>query len=1193
MNRLTYEELEKRVKELEKAQKDHHQIDNNLKNSEQTLDLMINTAPDIIYRLDSRGEIVFVNKAVSSLGFTPEELIGTSILDIVHPEDREQSVYRINERRCGDRSTKRYELRLLSKVKLSVPFEEKSIGIDEPVYLVDAEGFYDTVTAGEKSFQGTLGVARDITERVKVLETLRKSEERFRNIYNTSPLAFVIWDLECCITDWNEKAEKIFGWTKNEIVGQNFFEYIIPNSAELKVKDVVDSLIKGRMIHSINENLTKKGRIILCEWYNSLLYDSNGDVTGVISLALDVTEVKKAENDLKESRENLSVTLNSIGDGVLATDIKGCVTLMNPVAEKLSGWKLEEARGKQIHKIFKIVNTKTGKKAFNPVEHVLKEGVIAGLANHTELISKDGKRFQIADSAAPIKKDDGTIIGVILVFRDVTKEYEMAEKLNASLQKNTLHFDQTPLGLIEWDLDFKVVTWNPAAEEIFGFSEKESLGHHAMELMVPEKFRPHVNEIWSDLLNQKGGKRSTNENITKSGKTILCEWYNTSLIEKNGSVLGVASFVKDITESRKMEEKVAEQSSFLRQVIDINPHFIFAKDRQGRFTLVNQAVADAYGTTVKNLLGKSDADFNPNKEEVEHFLKNDLEVMDLKKEKNIPEEVITDSSGKRRWLHSIKRPIIDNEGNSNQILGVSSDITGHKQAEEELQRSEKKYRELTDSIPLGVFDINLIGDITFANNYSFRLFGYSLSDLQRGLKVSEIIAPIDRERALKNIQKRINNNIFQGTEYTALKKDGTEFPSLIYSILIRKDDKPAGLRGFVIDITDRKIAEEEKKNLEMQLYQSQKMESIGRLAGGIAHDFNNILTGIMGYAELLRLQFKDRNTTEGEAADIILTGAERASNLTKQLLGFARSGKYKLVPLNVNTVINETIKVSGKIFEKQIQLNCNYGKEINTVNADKNQLDQVFTNIFINAKDAMPGGGKLHIITENIFVSEDIANTRPELTSGEYVKISIADSGAGIPKDISDRIFEPFFTTKSEGEGTGLGLASAYGIIKNHDGCIYSESEPGAGTTFTIYLPVSNEKITEEKTDTEVVYGDSTILVIDDEADVLKTAKRTLEHLKYTVVTAKDGQEAVEVYISKKENIDLVLLDIIMPGKTGLETFRELKKIDPEIRVLLASGYSKDGQASEILSEGAFGFIQKPFSMMELSNAVAEALKKY
>lgn len=387
-----------------------------------------------------------------------------------------------------------------------------------------------------------------------------------------------------------------------------------------------------------------------------------------------------------------------------------------------------------------------------------------------------------------------------------------------------------------------------------------------------------------------------------------------------------------------------------------------------------------------------------------------------------------------------------------------------------------------------------------------------------------------------------------------------------------------------------KQMEEEKKKLEEQLFQSQKMESIGRLAGGIAHDFNNILTSIKGYAELLKIQYCETNSKEKHAADVILKGVDRAANLTKQLLGFARGGKYNPIPLKVNDVIEEIVSVSEKIFEKNISVTYLFEEDIDTIEADRHQLDQVLTNLIINAWDAMPRGGVLSFKTENVFLDDDFSFRFPEFHPGEYVKISVTDTGVGMTDEIQKHIFEPFFTTKGEGKGTGLGLATVYGIVKSHNGHMSVYSEPGEGTTFSLYFPVSNSEIIETKKEFNIIKGEATILVVDDEESVRGMAEDMLEVLGYKVLSAEDGRKAVKIYKEKKNEIDLVLLDMIMPKMAGKETYRALKKITPDIKVLLASGYSQNDKTKEILDEGALGFVQKPFGIQELSKTLSETL---
>ena len=398
------------------------------------------------------------------------------------------------------------------------------------------------------------------------------------------------------------------------------------------------------------------------------------------------------------------------------------------------------------------------------------------------------------------------------------------------------------------------------------------------------------------------------------------------------------------------------------------------------------------------------------------------------------------------------------------------------------------------------------------------------------------------------------------------------------------------------EIRERKRAEEERLILEKQLFQSQKMESIGRLAGGIAHDFNNILTAIMGYAELLENRLGDLEGKEGKAVRVILSGVEKASHLTKQLLGFARGGKYDPKAHNIHQIIKDVVLVFEKLFEKNIEIHYEFDTSIRCIEGDRNQIEQVFTNIIVNAKDAMPEGGVLTFQTKEVNIKKEEATKYPELNAGDYINISVIDTGVGMSAKTTDRIFEPFYSTKERGKGTGLGLATVYGIIKKHNGHIICQSSLDQGTRFEIYLPVSNEIPQEEEDlllemiDAEDCQEKYTILVIDDEERIRELALEQLTDLGYDIITAANGKEGVEIYEGKWREIDLVLLDMIMPNMPGKEAFYLLKAINPEVKILLISGFSQDGRASELLQNGALGFIQKPYRLADLSNKIYHAL---
>ena len=374
--------------------------------------------------------------------------------------------------------------------------------------------------------------------------------------------------------------------------------------------------------------------------------------------------------------------------------------------------------------------------------------------------------------------------------------------------------------------------------------------------------------------------------------------------------------------------------------------------------------------------------------------------------------------------------------------------TVHKKTEEALRESEERYKKLSEATFEGIV-FHEKGKILDINRTYANMIGYEISEII-GRDALDFIAPEYRDLVYKNIITEYEKPY----EALGLRRDNTTFPIEIRGKAVHYQGRIARV-AVVRDTTQRKKTEEERKILEQQLFHSQKMESIGRLAGSIAHDFNNILTGIMGWAMKLKSKYEDTSTIEGKAGDVIFKSTIRAVELTQQLLDFARKRKYNPVKLNINVVIKETAEVLEKALGKDISIHYDFKNEINYVEADKNQIQQVLTNIIINAKDAMPSGGKLIFKTENVDIDDENSKIYPDLNKGNYVKVSIIDSGIGMTEEIKEKIFEPFFTTKEESKGTGLGLATAYGIIKNHKGHITFNSEQNKGTIFIIYLPVS------------------------------------------------------------------------------------------------------------------------------------------
>lgn len=520
---------------------------------------------------------------------------------------------------------------------------------------------------------------------------------------------------------------------------------------------------------------------------------------------------------------------------------------------------------------------------------------------------------------------------------------------------------------------------------------------------------------------------------------------------------------------------------------------------------------------------------------------------------------------------------------------VQYNINNRKRAYERLREQDEKYRTIIENIEEGLFEVDLTGKFTFFNNSVSKILGYSPQEML-GMDNRNYTSP-NHAKKMFDIMNKVytTGEPSRVTDFEVIRKDGTTVTVEMNAYLMRdQEGNPGGFRGVVRDVSERLVAEREKRKLEIQLQQAQKMEAIGNLAGGIAHDFNNILMGMQGNTSLMLLNI-DQKHAHYDKLRSIENYIENGAALTRQLLGFARGGKYEVKATDLNGLIQKTARMFGRT-KKEIKIHTSQLREIWNVEVDQSQIEQVLLNIFVNAWHAMPDGGDLHLMTENIIIDDDF--DKPFQTEpGKYVKISIIDTGVGMDKNTQQRIFEPFFTTKGLGRGTGLGLASAYGIVKNHGGFIDVFSEPGDGATFSIYLPASEKEVIEEADSLEkVLKGTETVLLVDDEQMIIDVGQEILKTLGYKVLLAMSGKDALEIYEDKKGSIAMVILDMIMPGMGGGETYDNLKLIDPDIKVLLSSGYSISGQAAEILERGCDGFIQKPFKLRQLSAKIREVL---
>ncbi|MBN2712219.1 MAG: response regulator [Planctomycetes bacterium] len=481
---------------------------------------------------------------------------------------------------------------------------------------------------------------------------------------------------------------------------------------------------------------------------------------------------------------------------------------------------------------------------------------------------------------------------------------------------------------------------------------------------------------------------------------------------------------------------------------------------------------------------------------------------------------------------------------------------------------------------IGVIDME--GKCLYQNPTSLAMLGYDITT--KGFLQPEMVhTEEDNAKVInKYIPYAIKHGVWRG-ENRLRHRDGHIIPvdQVIFPVY-DSDDNLFAMGTIMRDIS-------EQKQIEERLRQKEKMEAIGQLAGGVAHDFNNQLGGILGYAELLSSKLEDLKLRH--AAERILQAALRAADLTKQLLAFARKGKFLVVPVDIHSIIDEVISLLEHSIDKKIMLRRDFKAEIPMTMGDPTQLQNVFLNLALNARDAMPKGGTLLFSTELVDLDDTAFGF--DIPADKYIQICVSDSGEGISPEIKKRIFEPFFTTKGQGKGTGLGLAAAYGTVKNHHGAISVYSEIGHGTTFKIYLPwhCEAELNIEPGTEVPLQAGNARVMVVDDEEIIRELASEMLRSVGYKVTTCSCGKEAISHYQDSWQHINLVILDMIMPDLGGRDVFVEMRKINPHVRALLSSGYSINGEAQEILDEGVLGFIQKPFRMNDICRKVNDTLR--
>ena len=634
------------------------------------------------------------------------------------------------------------------------------------------------------------------------------------------------------------------------------------------------------------------------------------------------------------------------------------------------------------------------------------------------------------------------------------------------------------------------------------------------------------------------------------------------------------------------QEKVIRELQSLKELLSFTPFSLFMIDLSGIIVAVNKRGAERLGKPIETLNGTPLH---------EHF---PPDIFDSRREKGLEvlvslQPVTFEDQVEERWYENHIYPIFDDKGAISHLAIYGIDITEQKNALEAFRKSEERYKDLADSLPQTVFETDEGGNLIFVNQNAFRRFGYTQKDFDAGLNALEMVAPEDRDRAAENMMRIMNGETTSGFEYLAQKKDGSTFPIMIHSNLIERKNKSGGLRGIIIDISDRKRMEEEKTKLESQLQQAQKMEAIGTLAGGIAHDFNNILFPMIGFLEMMMEDVPKNNSLQTGLKEV-MTGAKRAAELVKQILAFSRQTEQERKPVKIQVILEEILNLIRASIPTTIEIHHDISDGCGFVMADSIQIHQVVMNLITNAYHAMQDtGGRLEIFLKEVNLGpSELKNST--LNPGKFVCFGVADTGTGMNKGMIKRIFDPYFTTKDIGKGTGLGLSVAHGIIKSHGGNLTVKSEPGKGTRFQIFLPVLDTRPEAGETEKQepVQKGTGSILLIDDDEMVVKMEHQMLEGFGYQVTSRTSSLDALDTFQTNPEKFDLVITDMTMPGLTGVELSHKLLEIKPGMPIIICTGFSEQIDEAKAENLGISGYVNKPVVRSVLARTIRRVLEK-
>jgi len=1004
-------------------------------------------------------------------------------------------------------------------------------------------------------------------EVIALKKTVSKNEHMER-VFHIIASPVMILDSEQNILSINLATEQLIDLSSDDLKGKKCYQVFHDPEATSPPESCPFQMVaatgKPETVEIIEETLKGTFCISLTP-----VFDENNKLKRVIHTSTDITDKKKVEQKLLESEQLFRRIFEDSVDGMVLGDSQGNFVKVNPAMSEILGYSEKELLSMSTTDL-----TYSGDVNLNSdIARQLWSGEIDNFTAEKRYITKNRNIIWSETTVFAIRDEEGNLKYTVGRLKDITDKKKAEEALKNSEKRLSNFIESAADGFILFDSELNHIEMNKAALEITGLKRKEVIGKNVIDTV------PNIKESGRYHEYKKVIKTGVPFHIGDLANHPLTPERNIELKAfKVGDGLGIN--FSDITERKQAEEALRESEEKLRNILEHSSNLFYSHTAEHELIYLSPQCREFLQCEPEEALVKwtefaTDNPINKNGFRLtEKAIKTgkrqppyDLELMGVK--------------GRKIWVEVREAPILA-DGKTVAIVGSLTDVTQRKQAEESLQESEDKFRNIAESSLVGVY---IIQDNIFiyVNPKFAEIFGYSVGECLNAMNYRQLVHPEDINLVQEQVSKRESRKVkFVNYTFRGIKKSGETIIVEIFGSSIQLNGKTS-VTGTILDITER-------KQLEKQLQQAQKLESIGNLAGGIAHDFNNILASIIGFTELA-LDDVTKGTPMEDSLQEVYTASKRARDLVKQILTFARQSDEKQKLIHVDACIKEVLKLIRSTIPTTIEIRENI-KSKSLIMGNPSQVHQLFMNLCTNAAQAMDdAGGILEIGVTDVTLNEKSAFPLSERQSGNYMKVTVSDTGPGIPPNIIRSIFDPYFTTKDVGEGTGMGLALAHGIVESYGGKITVDSKLGKGTKFSIYLPITRKhgdlRLYEKE---KLPSGTESILFVDDELPITKMGSQILERLGYRVTVRTSSVEALELFRTKPDEFDLVITDMAMPNLTGDELAMELIAFRYDIPVILCTGYSKkitDEKAAQI---GIKAFLYKPIVKADLAKTVRKVL---